>query len=179
MFSTKPSPMLKGNAGEVKDLVPVLHKVWLKYFNPALEIHRTIEIVLRTSAHMDKVLQESCGAFSHSPSEHDDLVATGLMHLSVFWQVRQHFAEEDYSLFQLTSKGQYLMHCCFLSKCLSPACSWAYTGEDFMGKCRDLVQSCSKGATLWQVSNKIMHKRLCAMHLTLSDPGLWFRHYME
>ena len=63
MFSTKSSPTLKGKAGEVKDLVQVLHKVWLKYFNPALEIHRKIEIVLRTSAHMDKVLKESCGEF--------------------------------------------------------------------------------------------------------------------
>ena len=84
MFSTKPSPKLKGKAGEVKDLVQVLHKVWLIYFNPLLVIHRQIEIVLRTSAHMDKVLQESCGEFVLSPSEHNDLVATGLMHLSVF-----------------------------------------------------------------------------------------------
>ena len=31
MFSTKSSPKLKGKAGEVKDLVQVLHKVLLKY----------------------------------------------------------------------------------------------------------------------------------------------------
>ena len=40
MFSTKSSPKLKGKAGEVKDLVQVLHKVWLKYFNPLLEIQK-------------------------------------------------------------------------------------------------------------------------------------------
>ena len=144
MFSTKSSPKLKGKAGEVKDLVQVLHKVWLKYLNPLLEIHRKIEIVLRTSAHMGKVLEEGYGEFVLSSRGYNDLEATGMMHLDVFWQLRQYFAEENYPLFQLTSKGHYLMHCCFLSKCLSPACSWAYTGEDFMGKCRDLAQSSPK-----------------------------------
>ena len=41
MFSTKSSPKLKGKAGEVKDLVPVLHKVWLSHYSPGLENHRT------------------------------------------------------------------------------------------------------------------------------------------
>ena len=148
-------------------------------FTPSLGDSQKNEIVLRTSAHMDKVLEEGYGEFVLSSRGYKDLEATGMMHLDVFWQLRQYFAEENYPLFQLTSKGHYLMHCCFLAKCLSPACSWAYTGEDFMGKCRDLAQSCSKGATLWPVSNKMMHKCLCAMHLTMSDPGLWFRHFME
>ena len=39
MFSTKSSPKLKGKAGEVKDLVPVLHKVLLSHHNPGLENH--------------------------------------------------------------------------------------------------------------------------------------------
>ena len=50
MFSTKSSAKLKGKAGEVKDLVPVLHTVWLSHYNPGLENHRKIEIALRTSA---------------------------------------------------------------------------------------------------------------------------------
>ena len=99
----------------MKDLVQVLHKVWLKYVNPLLALHRQIEIVLRTSAHMDKVLQEDYGVFRLSSRAYNDLEATGMMHLDVFWQLRQYFAEESYPLFQLTSKDHYLMHCCCLA----------------------------------------------------------------
>ena len=176
MFNTKSSPKLKGKAAEGKDMVPVLHKVWLKYFNPALEVHRNIEIVLRTGAHMDKLVEQNRHLFALPPREAADLIATGFAHLGTFWKLRQHFAEEDYPLFQLTSKGHYLMHMCLLSSSINPALAWAYTGEDFMGKCRDLALSCAKGSNMWAVSNKMSNKWLIAMHLTWSEPSLWFKY---
>ena len=47
MFHTKSQPKLKGKAGEVKDLVPVLALVWEKHMNNNLPIHRHILFVLQ------------------------------------------------------------------------------------------------------------------------------------
>ena len=174
MFSTRSSPKLKGKAAEVKDLVPVLHRVWLKFYDSNLETHRNIEIALRTSAHLDAILGANAGEFVLPPMDADDILATGLAHLSVLWELRQHFATEEYPLFQLTQKGHYLMHCCILARELNPRLSWCYGGEDFMGKTRDLALSCARGASMWNVSHKMVMKYLIALHLTFEDPQMWF-----
>ena len=46
MFHTKSQPKLKGKAGEVKDLGPVMVLLWRKHMNEALLIHRKILVVL-------------------------------------------------------------------------------------------------------------------------------------
>ena len=47
MFHTKSQPKLQGKAGEIKDLGPVMVKVWEKYMNPNLLIHQKILVVLQ------------------------------------------------------------------------------------------------------------------------------------
>ena len=47
MFHTRSQPKLKGKAGEVKDLGPVMVKIWEKYMNPNLLIHQKILVVLK------------------------------------------------------------------------------------------------------------------------------------
>jgi hypothetical protein len=47
MFHTKTQPKLKGKAGEVKDLCPVMVLLWKKYMNPKLQIHQKILVVLQ------------------------------------------------------------------------------------------------------------------------------------
>jgi hypothetical protein len=50
MFHTKSQPKLKGKAAEVKDLGPVMVKVWEKHMNPNLLIHQKILVVLKGSS---------------------------------------------------------------------------------------------------------------------------------
>ena len=47
MFHTKSQPKLRGKAGEVRDLGPVMVKVWEKHMNPNLHIHQQILLVLK------------------------------------------------------------------------------------------------------------------------------------
>ena len=47
MFHKKSQPKLMGKAGEVKDLGPVMVKVWEKHMNPNLQIHQKILVVLK------------------------------------------------------------------------------------------------------------------------------------
>ena len=49
MFHTKSQPKLKGKAAEVKDLGPVMVRVWRKRMNPNLLIHQKILVVLEGS----------------------------------------------------------------------------------------------------------------------------------
>jgi len=49
MFHTKSQPKLKGKAGEVKDMGPVMVKVWKKHMNSNLVIHQKILVVLKGS----------------------------------------------------------------------------------------------------------------------------------
>ena len=48
MFTTKSQPKLQGKAGEIKDLGPVMVKVWEKHMNPNLLIHQKILVVLKS-----------------------------------------------------------------------------------------------------------------------------------
>ena len=49
MFHTKSQPKLKGKAAEVKDLGPVMVRVWRKHMNGNLAIHQKILVVLEGS----------------------------------------------------------------------------------------------------------------------------------
>ena len=47
MFHTKSQPKLKGKAGEIKDLGPVMVMIWEKHMNPNLLIHQKMLVVLK------------------------------------------------------------------------------------------------------------------------------------
>ena len=47
MFHKKSQPKLMGKAGEVKDLGPVVVKIWEKHMNPNLLIHQEMHMVLK------------------------------------------------------------------------------------------------------------------------------------
>ena len=49
MFHTKSQPKLKGKAAEVRDLGPVMVRVWRKHMNANLLIHQKILVVLEGS----------------------------------------------------------------------------------------------------------------------------------
>ena len=55
MFHTKSQPKLKGKAAEVKDLGPVMVRVWRKHMNANLLIHQKILVVLEGSLVRDFV----------------------------------------------------------------------------------------------------------------------------
>ena len=49
MFTTKSQPKLKGKAAEVRDMGPVMVRVWRKHMNANLLIHQKILVVLEGS----------------------------------------------------------------------------------------------------------------------------------
>ena len=56
--STGSSTKLRGKAAEVRHFGHVLLRVWRKYYNQNLHLHRTMEICLRTSCEMEAILDD-------------------------------------------------------------------------------------------------------------------------
>jgi len=176
MFTSgKAGPKLKGKAAEIKDFVPVLHIVWQQYSDCNLDLHKKIELLLRMSYHMDDIVDAHSADFALPEDQSEDLATAARVHFTTFNSLKKHFEEEDYPIFQLTSKAHYVFHCCLLAHCLNPRMCWCYTGEDFMGKMRALATSCAKGALPWKVPLKMILKYLVALDLTLTDPEQWFK----
>ena len=116
MFTSSSQPKMKGKAAEIKDLGPVLVKLWQRYFNSRLEVHRQILAVLEASAHLDNILREHPSDFVLPDAAADDLISTGFIMCSIWYAAFQHFKALDMPLFGLTAKAHLLLHCCLLSK---------------------------------------------------------------
>ena len=116
MFTTGNTPKIKGKAGEIKCLGPVLVKVFQAYMNPELTVHVKILTMLRLSAHLDSIIDKNAAEFALGEQDSTDLVATGFGYLSLFYEVSETFRTEEVALFSLTAKAHYLMHICLLSR---------------------------------------------------------------
>ena len=85
MFSTKSGAKLKGKAADVKDLGPVLAKVFKKYYDPeAIAVHKEVECMLRMSAHLDTILDANTHEFVLADEPARDLVATGFTYMQIW-----------------------------------------------------------------------------------------------
>ena len=105
----------------------------------------------------------------------NDLLSSALVHYQVFWNLREHFRQEQSQLFVLTSKAHSLIHLCAGSgDTLNPRLTWCYQAEDFMGKMRVLAHSCTRGAKDLTVSRSMVDKYLVALQWTLQHPDSWF-----
>ena len=104
-----------------------------------------------------------------------DLLSSSRTHYHVFWNLREHFREEQSQLFVLTSKAHSLLHVCIGSgDTLNPRHSWCFQAEDFMGKMRVLAHSCTRGAKDLTTSRTMVNKYLVALQWTLHHPDSWF-----
>ncbi|MDP6772379.1 MAG: hypothetical protein QF704_16860 [Anaerolineales bacterium] len=58
MFQVGGSVKLRGKAGEVRAIGPVLHRIWQMHYNSNLEIHNKIELCLRMGCRMEAILDD-------------------------------------------------------------------------------------------------------------------------
>lgn len=114
MFTMNSGPKLKGKAACVKDLGPVVHEIWKRYYTKGNPTHDKIEYMLRCSAHLDAVLDANTSEFVLSDEPAKDLIATGFSYLHIWSQVADELKSDK--LFGMTAKSHLLMHCCLLSR---------------------------------------------------------------
>lgn len=120
MFTTKSAPKLQGRAAEIKDMGPVMVKLWEKYGNLNLDMHKKILVILKGSVHCDEILADHPSDYVLPNEAADDLTATAHIYLSTWYEVSQHCKDDDIPLFGITAKAHFLLHCCLSSRsCLS------------------------------------------------------------
>jgi len=116
MFTTKSQPQMKGKAAEIKDLGPVMVRLWRKYCNPEGEINRKILSILEGSCHLDDILAKHVEDVVLPDAAANDLIGTCFIMFATWYQVWQHFKGLDMPLFGMTGKAHALLHACLLSK---------------------------------------------------------------
>jgi hypothetical protein len=138
-------PKLKGRAIEVRNMVPALASVWARVMDATLPEHLAILEGMKNSSLMDDILHTHQDADVLPTADCDKFVAASWQYARLQSAVADHYNKEGFLLFDVTIKTHWTCHCAMEAPFLNPRLSWNYSGEDFMGHCRWLHQSCSKG----------------------------------
>ena len=114
------TPKLRGKAGEIRHLAGAMLSLWNAYMHEELEIHRAIKMALKSSVRMEELISDNRQslAFPREAAEEFNECCENYLSLNAF--LADHFAEEETSLFLMTSKTHMLQHISLLSHCLSP-----------------------------------------------------------
>ena len=78
MFSPKGTAKLRGTAAVIKDFGPVVHAIFLQYWNSELKLHRLIELALRSGNHLETILARN----------KDEFVLSGLYYVWAIMRLR-------------------------------------------------------------------------------------------
>ena len=85
-----------------------------------VDMHKKILIILKGSPYCDTILADHTSDYALPEEVADDLTATAHIYLTTWYEVSQHYKDDDVPLFGLTPKAHFLQHCCLLSRsCLS------------------------------------------------------------
>ena len=139
-------PKLKGRAIEVRNMVPALASVWARLMDATLPEHLAVLEGMKNSSLMDEILHTHSDADVLPDEACNNFVAASWQYARLQSAVADHYNnKEGLLLFDVTIKTHWTCHCAMEAPFLNPRLSWNYSGEDFMGHCRLLHQTCSKG----------------------------------
>ena len=139
-------PKLKGRAIEVRNMVPALASVWARLMDATLPEHLAVLEGMKNSSLMDEILHTHSDADVLPVADCNNFVAASWQYARLQSAVADHYNnKEGLLLFDVTIKTHWTSHCAMEAPFLNPRLSWNYSGEDFMGHCRLLHQTCSKG----------------------------------
>ena len=169
MFTRKGYAKLRGKAGEIRHLGRALRVVFEKFYNPAIEVHREILLMLRFNNAMERILEENRFEYSLPPAAAQEFrqACDGMLLLQA--KIARHFAESGCQLFDLTTKCHLLQHLGLLGGAISPRVTWCFSGEDFMQKSQCLAQACARGTPGHLVMPKMAGKYRVALQLQFTN----------
>ena len=151
-------PMLKGKGADIKHLVYAMEHVFADMMCPTNLQHKTIESMLGHLVQIEEVFHE-----------HKDLYALPGPTAKKVGQLADRFAErltglsnyyhqQGTLLFHYTVKMHYFQHIGVIASYLHPRLGSCYSGEDVLGKCKAIIQSCQMGTALGDVERKTFLK---------------------
>ena len=161
-------PCLKGKGAECRHLGAALQPVFESYMNVDNLQHNQINIALKHSVAIERILSDYKDCFRFPDNVGREFKDHCFAFLLAFNALANFYSKEvRVMLFDVTMKAHYLGHIGLLALHINPRLGWAYSGEDMMRHCKQLMSSCVRGTPLALGSEKFGDKYRIAMGLKL------------
>lgn len=166
MFKRKNNiPQMRGKAGEIKHIIPVVAEMWNHFMEPDNAIHKQIKLMLQLNAKMEKILDMYKGCFALPSDDAQKFTKYAFGMAQVQSQLASHFLQNhSQQLFKSTAKIHMVLHSALLSHIVSPSLVWNFRGEDMMRRIQKLGESAVRGNRGFQASMKMVDHYRIAMH---------------
>ena len=135
-------------------------------------IHRQIELALRMSARLDKILSDNATANILPPVQRREFSQCAWVFLACQTSAARHFIRQGSLLFDVTVKSHHLGHWALQVAYINPRKGWCYSGEAFMHKMKLLGASSVKGNNPAQAAIKMICKNRYGLHFLCSQSEL-------
>ena len=158
-------PKLRGKGSEVRHLNRPMQALWRNYMNPALKVHKMIDLYLRLNVRVEQILTD-CATVYALPQEHAHAFKQSMFQMmQLANQLAEHFLLEELQLFDMTTKAHFCLHIALLAEHVNPRCTWAFRGEDLMQKMQVLAKSCVRGNNGPMALRKVARHYRLGLHL--------------
>ena len=159
-------PMLRGKAGQIKHVTPILLAIWEEGMGPDPDdLELTVSMALKASRDADFILDDH----PNVPRLPPDVAEAFFQHTILYCQLNSKLHNwKELRLFNITQKIHIMVHAGLRAKDLNPRYGWCFMGEDFMNKSRQLLAACTRGNPKHMVNNKALKKYLVFLNLSMS-----------
>ena len=164
-------PKLKGRAIEVRNLMPALMHAWKHFMHPSQKPFELIVLTgLQASCKLDEILAQYPEVDKLPRQEAAEFQSSAWLYAKCQNAAARHYgslAGGSLMIFDVTIKTHQMLHGALRAGHLNPRHGWNFAGEDFMGKMKELMQSCVRGNNPGASVIKLMDKYSYALHYQL------------
>ena len=164
-------PLMGGKGAENRHLIPILATIFESHMRPAIAYERIIHRLLRAMEQFYLLIDHRNADGSLPVALPFDIVtqvkSVGDEILTFYSFLAEHAVADGKLLWNKVSKHHTLWHICDECGLLSPRFGWAYSNEDFMGKCSKIGFSCRHHGPPAYRSKFILSKYTTGMTLRL------------
>jgi hypothetical protein len=157
-------PRLKGKAAECKWLVKPLRAVWHRHMDPNSPDHVLVLQLLDEQLRIQDLLDEESSAYHMNPASAEELVLAVDSFLAVYARLAQRADLAHRLLWNAVPKLHALWHFARQAAWLHPRRGACYQDEDFMGRVKGAVQSCTAATPLHQIARTVLEKYRWGMY---------------
>ena len=174
MFAGSPFPKLKGTASAIRFFIKPLMATFVRFMNPANDMHRMVHLGLKLSNNIEEVLGENSREFKLPPDAHEKFKSLVWGFVNVVVNLGNRCHTEGLMLFNFTVKFHYLLHIALYSRYINPLTVWCYGGESFMQVAKKLTIACHRGRTPKNVVHSVMTRYAQMLGYQLIDAdNMW------
>ena len=134
----------KIRAAQSRHLVPCLLGAFKRHYDKKVTAQRWMLMALERSAEFDEILDVHADEYKLPGDAAARLLEVTREYLQLVSALRNHFGSR-LQLFHVTAKSHYLIHVAMLAKYMNPRLCWCYSGEDFVGRIKQVIASCQHG----------------------------------